>query len=243
MLAWKPPPIAVLCWPVTVVVGVRTAAGVFLAVDRAAVDPGRQIAPNVFADADERTKLVVSPAGVAVALAGCAGTGDVDEAGDLVAAVRSPASAAVTPTWYLSTGTRWSSARGDRTRTGAPRPSTGRRSPTLSAARLARRPHPQRPRRRPHRLAIVPPEAGKTGVVDVTLLIIDECPNHAEAEARVRQALRQAPQHYSRPRRLRRELTCDRGLTPSQVDRLPWLFRVAARAEERGAARSRWAES
>ena len=71
----------------TVIAGVRTADGVFLAADRAAVDPGRQIAPNVFASAGERAKLAVSPAGVAVALAGWAGTGG-EEAGDLVAAVR-----------------------------------------------------------------------------------------------------------------------------------------------------------
>ena len=72
----------------TVIAGVRTADGVFLAADRAAVDPGRQIAPNVFASAGERAKLAVSPAGVAVALAGWAGTGGEEEAGDLVAAVR-----------------------------------------------------------------------------------------------------------------------------------------------------------
>ncbi len=76
------------CWPVTVIAGVRTADGVFLAADRAAVDPGRQIAPNVFANAGERAKLAVSPAGVGVTLAGCAGTGGEEEAGDLVAAVR-----------------------------------------------------------------------------------------------------------------------------------------------------------
>ena len=72
----------------TVIAGVRTADGVFLAADRAAVDPGRQIPPNVFTNAGERAKLAVSPAGVGVTLAGCAGTGGEEEAGDLVAAVR-----------------------------------------------------------------------------------------------------------------------------------------------------------
>ena len=90
MLVWKPPPVAVLCWPVTVIAGVRTAAGVFLAADRAAVDPAQQIAAGVYADVGDRTKLVISSGGVAVAVAGCAGTGSAadGEAANLLAAVQ-----------------------------------------------------------------------------------------------------------------------------------------------------------
>lgn len=90
MLAWKPPPVVVLCWPVTVIAGVRTDAGVLLAADRAAVNPGRLIAPGVYAPQDERTKLVLAPGGVALALAGTVGTGDPldGEAADLLTAAR-----------------------------------------------------------------------------------------------------------------------------------------------------------
>ncbi|WP_457066344.1 hypothetical protein [Modestobacter sp. SYSU DS0902] len=59
----------------TVIAGVVTDEGVLLVADRAAVDPGRQIAAGVYAPLPNRTKIAAAAGGTAVALAGFVGTG------------------------------------------------------------------------------------------------------------------------------------------------------------------------
>lgn len=70
-----PPPLLVACGPVSVLMGVLRADGVLLAADRALTNPAERVAAGVPYQWHNRTKLGLTPTGVAIGLAGRVGVG------------------------------------------------------------------------------------------------------------------------------------------------------------------------
>jgi hypothetical protein len=89
-----PPPLFVVSHAVSVIAGVVRADGVLLVTDRALTNPAIQVAPGTSYRWPDRTKLVGTPGGVAIGMAGVIGAGSAGPAADLLTAAAARAAGA-----------------------------------------------------------------------------------------------------------------------------------------------------